>query len=145
MLLHFYPYFKIVHIIALISFMAGILYLPRLFVYHSMQEHGSETDILLQTMERKLLKFIINPAFIITVISGLILSVIYFKAGQNYWLHAKIFLVLLMGIYHMICSQYRKKFIKDTKFRSTKFFRYFNEIPTVLMIIIIILVILKPF
>lgn len=143
--LDFYPYLKIIHIIAMISFMAGILYLPRLFVYHSMQEHESDTDRLLQTMERKLLKFIINPAFIITIISGLALSIIYFQAGKNYWLHAKIFLVLLMGVYHMICCKYRKRFLKETKFKSTKFFRYFNEIPTIIMILIVCLVILKSF
>ena len=144
-ILDFYPYLKIIHIIAIISFMAGILYLPRLFVYHSMQNHGSEKDLLLQVMERKLLKFIINPALIITTISGLFLSYIYFKAGKNYWLHAKIFLFLFLVIFHMICCKYRKKLLINTKFHSTKFFRYFNEVPTIIMILIVFLVVLKPF
>lgn len=145
--LDFYPYIKIIHIISFISFMAGILYLPRLFVYHSMAKFDSGEAKMLEIMERKLLKYIINPAIIITFISGIILAYLFLSSGSkgNYWVHAKFFLFLLMGVFHMLCCKYRKKFLISTNFHSTKFFRIFNEIPTIIMIFMVILVVLKPF
>jgi putative membrane protein len=145
--LSFYPYIKIIHIISLISFMAGILYLPRLFVYHSMQKINSGEAKMLEIMEYKLIKYIVNPAFIFTFITGLMLSYFFLSSSNtgNYWIHGKFFLFLCMGAFHGFCSKYRKKFLISTNFRSTKFFRFFNEIPTILMILMVILVILKPF
>ena len=146
-IINYYSYIKIIHLIALISLMAGMLYLPRLFVYHAMQDHGSVSDKLLQTMERKLLRIIINPGFIITIITGLMLSYPTLKnnSGGNYWLHCKILLVILMGGVHGMLSSYRKKFLISTTFKTAKYFRILNEAPTILMIFIVILVILKPF
>ncbi len=141
----FYPYIKVIHIISFISFMAGMLYLPRLFVYHSMQKFQSNEAKMLEVMEYKLLKYIINPAFIVTFLSGAAMSVIFMRSGGNYWLHAKFFMFLLMGVVHGMCCKYRKKFLTSTDFHTTKFFRIFNEIPTIIMIIMVILVIFKPF
>ena len=145
--LHFYPYIKIIHIISFISFMAGILYFPRLFVYHSMKKIDSEEAKMLEIMEYKLMKYIINPAFIATLITGIALAYFFLSSPNqgNYWVHAKFFLFLCMGAFHGFCSKYRKKFLISADFHSTKFFRFFNEIPTILMILMVILVILKPF
>lgn len=140
-----YPYLKIIHLISLISFMAGIFYLPRLFVYHSMQDVNSGEAKLLEIMEYRLLKYIVNPAFIATFISGSALSYIFLRdsINSNYWLYGKFICFLGFGVYHMLCCKYRKKFLADTKFHTDKFFRIFNEVPTILMIVMICLVILK--
>lgn len=145
---YLYNFFKIIHIISVISFMAGILYLPRLYVYHSMEESPlSDISKKFQIMEKKLIRYIINPAFIVVFISGLFLSYYYFRNGiqNNIWLLIKFLLFLIMGFVHMLCSIYRKKLIHSTKFKSTRFFRFFNEAPTIIMILIVILVVLKPF
>ena len=145
--INLYQYIKIIHIISFISFLAGVFYLPRLFVYHSMQKVDSGESKMLEVMEYKLMKFIINPAFIATFITGLILAYFFLSSATqgNYWIHAKFFLFLCLGVFHGYCSIYRKKFLISTAFHSTKFFRIFNEIPTIIMVMMVILVILKPF
>jgi putative membrane protein len=144
-----YSFLKIIHLLAVISFMAGALYLPRLFVYHSMEESNeTKTSKTFEIMERKLLKFIMNPAMIISLISGLLLSHYYLSSGfkGNFWIIGKMIIFFFgFGSFHMYCSIYRKKFLISTKFKTTKFFRFFNEIPTIFLILIIILVIIKPF
>jgi putative membrane protein len=127
--------------------MAGILYLPRLFVYHSMTKLNSSEAKMLEIMEYKLLKYIINPAFIATAITGIALSYFFLSSSHkgNHWIDAKFFLFFLMGVFHGYCAKYRKKFLISTDFKTTKFFRIFNEIPTIIMIFMVILVILKPF
>jgi putative membrane protein len=134
---------KSLHIIAVISWLAGLLYLPRLFVYHSKVEVGSEMDKTFQTMERRLLRFIMNPALILVIILGLTLAYIM---GFNYvWLHIKLTLVTALIIFHHLLSRWRKDFEKGQNKHGEKFYRIMNEVPTILMIAIVFLVIFKPF
>jgi putative membrane protein len=141
----YYPFLKVVHLISLISFMAGMLYLPRLFVYHSMQKFGSGEAKMLEIMEYRLLKYIINPALIFTLLSGLSLSHIFLKSPDHYWLYLKFACFLGIGYVHMLCCRYRKKFLISTDFHSPKFFRILNEVPTLLMIMMVCAVVFKWF
>ncbi|SKA35460.1 protoporphyrinogen oxidase HemJ [Consotaella salsifontis] len=135
---------KAFHIIAVISWMAGLFYLPRLFVYHT--EAGARTpqSETFKVMEEKLLRVIINPAMIATWMTGLWIgwSMYGLMAG---WLHAKLLLVVLLSGYHGFLSASRKRFARDENTKSSKYWRMMNEVPTVLMIIIVILVVVKPF
>ncbi len=142
-----YLWVKALHVIAIISWMAGLLYLPRLFVYHTQTTKGSETDLMLQTMERKLLRYIMNPAMIVSFVLGIWLIFItgVGAPGSGAWIHAKILCVLGLAGTHGMMSKYRKAFAAGTNTKSEKFFRIFNEVPTALMIIIVLLVTLKPF
>lgn len=138
---------KALHIISVIAWMAGMLYLPRLYVYHVDAKPGSELSETFKVMEGRLLKFIINPAMVATWILGLLLvfafSVVDIRADA--WLHAKFTLVLLLSGFHGALSRWRKDFAADRNTRSARFYRIANEVPTVLMIGIVILVVLKPF
>lgn len=135
---------KAMHVLAVISWMAGMLYLPRLFVYHSQSSIGSEQSETFKIMERRLLRAIINPAMIVTWASGLWLAwrVFDFSGG---WLHAKIAAVVVMSAVHGYLSAATRKFAEDRGNRSTRHWRMVNEIPTLLMIAIVILVVVKPF
>ncbi len=139
-----YEWLKAFHIIAVIAWMAGMLYLPRLFVYHCEADVGSIQSETFKVMERRLLRAIINPAMILTWVLGLWLAYQggWFKAP---WLHAKLLLVILMSGVHGMLSRYVKDFAADRRRKSQKFFRIINEVPTVLMILIVILVVVKPF
>jgi len=139
-----YDWIKALHVIAVISWMAGMLYLPRLFVYHCEAEIGSKQSETFKVMERRLLKAIINPAMIVTWLAGLYLawSGHWFMAG---WLHAKLALVLAMSAVHGFFVRWVREFGNDRRLRSQKFYRIINEVPTVLMILIVVLVIVKPF
>ena len=139
-----YLWLKAFHVIAVVAWMAGMLYLPRLFVYHCDAEIGSKQSETFKVMERRLLKVIINPAMIITWIAGLFLawSGHWFSFG---WLHAKLALVLVLSAVHGFFSRWLKDFAADRRPRSQKFYRIINEVPTVLMILIVIMVIVKPF
>lgn len=141
-----YPWTKSLHVISLIAWMAGIFYLPRLYVYHCSLAQGSAESERFKVMERRLLKQIMTPAMIATWVFGLLLvatpGVIDFAAG---WFHVKLFCVILMSGFHGACSRWRKDFLDDKNRRSHKFYRIANEIPTLLMIIIVIMVIVKPF
>jgi len=132
------------HIIAVISWMAGMLYLPRLFVYHCEADAGSRQSETFKVMERRLLKLIINPAMIVTWVLGLWLAWQgnWFAAP---WLHLKLALVILLSGVHGMMSRYVKDFAADRNRKSQKFYRIFNEVPTVLMILIVLLAVLKPF
>jgi putative membrane protein len=139
-----YLWIKALHVIAVISWMAGMLYLPRLFVYHCEAEKGLAQSETFKVMERRLLRAIINPAMIVTWLAGLYLV----WAGGWYlapWFHAKFLLVLIMSTVHGFFARYVKDFAADRNQRSQKFYRVINEVPTVLMIGIVILVIVKPF
>lgn len=142
-----YNIIEALHILSVISWMAGMLYLPRLFVYHADVPVGSERDKMLQVMEEKLLRYIINPAMIATFVFGIwlitMMGMEVFKVSG--WLHAKITLVLLMAGVHGMLSAKRKQFIKGANKHSAKFYRWLNEAPTVLMIGIVFLVVVKPF
>ena len=134
---------KALHVIAVISWMAGLLYLPRLFVYHSDLKNDSDSAKLFIIMEKRLLRFIMNPAMIITFITGFILlKYIGFSQG---WVHAKLLLVFFMAGFHGFLAKYRKNFENNQNNNSEKFYRIINEIPTILMILIVFLVIFKPF
>ena len=139
-----YPWIKALHVIAVISWMAGMLYLPRLFVYHCEAEIGSKQSETFKVMEWRLFKAIINPAMIVTWLAGLYLA----WAGHWYvsgWFHAKLTLVLVLSGVHGFFSRWVKDFAADRNTRSQKFYRIINEIPTGLMILIVIMVIVKPF
>jgi putative membrane protein len=139
-----YEWIKALHVIAVISWMAGMLYLPRLFVYHCEAEAGSKQAETFKVMERRLLKAIINPAMIVAWLAGLYLA----WAGHWYsapWFHVKFVLVLVMSGVHGFLSRCVKDFAADRNTRDQKFYRIINEVPTGLMIAIVILVIVKPF
>lgn len=138
-----YEIVKILHIVSIISWMAGLLYLPRIFVYHSKVEFASEACLLLQQMERKLLRYIMNPAMIASFVFGLYLAK---EIGfENIWIHVKISLVLILVIFHAMLARWRKAFASNNNRHSEKFFRIVNEVPTLTMIAIVAVVILKPF
>lgn len=139
-----YPWAKAIHVIAVISWMAGMLYLPRLFVYHADAEKGSVQSETFKVMERRLLRAIINPAMMATWGFGLWLAWKGF-AFQGGWLHAKIALVIAMSAVHGYLSGAVRKFADDRNQKPARHWRIVNEIPTVLMIAIVILVIVKPF
>lgn len=138
-----YDIVKILHIVTVISWLAGLLYLPRIFVYHAQVEVGSEADKIFQIMEKKLLRYIMNPAMILVFIFGFYLAS---QIGFEFtWLHIKLTLVFILAIFHHLLSRWRKDFEKGQNKHSQKFFRIVNEVPTLLMIAIVTLVILKPF
>jgi protoporphyrinogen IX oxidase len=139
-----YPWLKAFHVIAVIAWMAGMLYLPRLFVYHCAAEKGSVQSETFKVMERRLLRAIINPAMVATWLLGLILAWTghWFDSG---WLQAKIALVLLLSALHRLYARWVKAFGADENRHSQKFYRIVNEIPTLLMIGIVILAVVKPF
>jgi putative membrane protein len=136
---------KAFHVIAVIAWMAGLLYLPRLFVYHADAPAGSERSEMLKIMERKLLRMIMNPAMIAAFLFGGALVHATGGLGTGYWLHVKIALVLLLAGVHMMMGAWRKAFEEDRNTRPANFFRAINEVPTVLMIGIVVLVIVRPF
>lgn len=138
-----YHWIKALHLISMVAWMAGMLYLPRLYVYHSQVAAGSEASELFKLMERRLLRLIINPAMIATFVFGLWL--IHFIGWQgNGWLHAKIGLVLVLGAFHAYLARWRKDFDRDANRHNQRFYRIVNEVPTVLMVLIILLAVLKP-
>jgi protoporphyrinogen IX oxidase len=139
-----YEWIKALHVIAVIAWMAGMLYLPRLFVYHCEAEIGSKQSETFKIMERRLLKAIINPAMIVTWLAGLYLvwSGQWYSAG---WFHGKFLLVIVMSGVHGYFTSRVKDFAADRNVRSQKFYRIINEVPTVLLIGIVILVVVKPF
>lgn len=136
---------KALHVIAVIAWMAGMLYLPRLFVYHCETDIGSEGSERFKLMERKLFRAIINPAMIATWVFGLgMLATGFVDLGAG-WLHVKLTLVVILSGVHGWFSRMRKTFERDENTRPQKFYRMINEVPTVLMIGIVIMVIVKPF
>ncbi|QND67792.1 protoporphyrinogen oxidase HemJ [Mesorhizobium loti] len=140
----FYSWAKAIHILAVISWMAGMLYLPRLLVYHADAEKGSVQSETFKVMERRLLRGIINPAMIVTWVFGLWLAWKGF-GFQGGWLHAKIGAVLLLSAVHGYLAGAVRKFAEDRNEEPARHWRMINEIPTLLMIAIVILVVVKPF
>ncbi len=139
------PWILSFHIITIVTWFAGIFYLPRLYVYHAMSDDPIGIERF-KVMERKLYRGIMMPSGIIATLLGIWLVTLnyhyYLKAG---WFHAKVTLVALLWIYHLYCGQLRKIFYRDENRRSHTFYRFFNEIPVVLLIAIVILVVVKPF
>jgi protoporphyrinogen IX oxidase len=142
-----YPYLKALHVIAVIAWMAGMLYLPRLFVYHASAKPGSELSETFKVMERRLLRLIINPAMIATWLFGL--SMIWLMGKDAFlqagWLHGKLALVLAMSGLHGYLARLVKQFAADRNTHTSRFYRFLNEIPTILLIAIVLLAVVKPF
>ncbi len=139
-----YPWIKALHVLAVISWMVGMLYLPRLFVYHAGVSAQSSEAALFAVMEKRLQRFIMLPALLVTWITGLVLAIQgqWFKAG---WLHGKLLLVVILTGLHGYLSVERKRLAAGTSQRDARFFRIINEVPTLLLIGIVILVVVKPF
>jgi putative membrane protein len=139
-----YEWIKALHVIAVISWMAGMLYLPRLFVYHCEAEIGSKQSETFKVMEWRLFKLIINPAMMVAWLAGLYLA----WSGHwltSPWFHVKLALVVALSGVHGFFSRWVKDFAADRRLRSQKFYRIINEVPTILMIFIVVMVIVKPF
>ena len=140
----FYLWLKAFHIIAVICWFAGIFYLPRLFVYHSMAT-DTTTKETFKVMESKLMRAIMNPSMIVTLVLGVWLFVESWQAyATQIWIWLKIVLVILMVGYHHMCAAFIKQFANDSVTKSHKFFRVFNELPVLVLITIVILVAVKP-
>ena len=140
----YYDVIKSLHLVSVISWMVGLLYLPRLFVYHYDTEYQSQIDKTFLVMEVRLLKIIMQPAMVLTYLFGILL--IYENSNlikENYFL-LKLFLVLLLTLFHIYLSILYKDFKKGYRFKSSNFYRKINEVPTFLMILIIFLIIIKP-
>jgi putative membrane protein len=138
-----YEILKALHIVSVIAWMAGLLYLPRLFVYHADTEKGSQQSETFKVMERRLLRGIMNPAMILVWAFGLAIA----WKGEwwlAHWLHAKLALVVVLTGVHQLYGRWRKDFEADRNVRPARFYRWWNEVPTVLMIAIVFLVVLKP-
>ena len=139
-----YLIFKALHLIAVISWMAGLLYLPRIFVYHS-ETNKIEVQETFKVMEKRLFLYIMNPAMIVAWIFGLLLiHTIGIDNLSFIWLQLKLFFVVILTIYHFFLFQCLRKFAENNNSYSSKFYRIINEIPTILLIVIIFVVIFKP-
>ena len=142
--MNLYLTLKAIHVIAVISWMVGLLYLPRLFVYH-VENNSPESSKIFKVMEKRLMKIIMNPAMIITWLSGLsVLWILGFNNIFSLWLSIKFLFVIVLSGYHGFLSKCLKDFEFDRNKRSSKFFRVINEIPTIILIIIVFLAIFKP-
>ncbi len=140
----FYDWLKALHVIAVIAWMAGLLYLPRLYVYHASAAPGSNQSETFKLMERRLLHMIVNPAMLASSVFGL--WMLYYNPDflHQPWMHAKIALLLGMFVFHAILARWRRDFAADRNRRTAGFYRVMNEVPTLLMIGIVVMVVVKP-
>lgn len=140
-----YFWFKAFHLIAVMAWMAGLLYLPRLFVYHAAAIRGGELSETLKIMEHRLLRYIMNPAMIAAWTFGSLM--LYANRGlfSEGWMHVKLTMIVLMTLFHHLLARWRKDFFKDANIKTARFFRLSNEVPTVLMVVIVIMVLVQPF
>ena len=141
----YYQVVMALHVIAVMSWMAGMLYLPRLFAYHAEAEKGSDKSETFKLMERRLLRIIINPAMIATFLFGILMLAAHPYLLHERWLHAKLGCVLMLTATHILFAKWRKTFERDENTRPAKFYRLWNEVPAALMAVIVIMVIVKPF
>jgi putative membrane protein len=139
-----YLWVKAAHILAVIAWMAGFLYLPRLYVYHCQAEPGSVQSETFKVMERRLLRGIMNPSMILAWILGLMLMV-NIEAWEGGWFHAKATMLVILTVLHMMTARWRKDFEADANRHSERFYRIMNEVPAVLMVGIVIMAVVKPF
>ena len=142
--MNFYLLFKSLHLIAVISWMAGLLYLPRIFVYHSEASHESQKQVF-KTMERKLYNYIMMPAMLLSWLFGVLL--IYslgFDIFKELWMQIKIVSVLILTHYHFMLGRYLQDFATDNNRKSSRFFRIINEVPTIILIVVVFVVVFKP-
>ena len=142
--MNLYLLFKSLHLISVISWMAGLLYLPRIFVYHSEASHDSQKNIF-KIMERKLYNYIMMPAMLLSWLFGLLLiHSLGFNIFSELWMQIKAILVIILTYYHFLLGKYLGEFALDGSTKSSKFFRIINEIPTIILIVVIFVVIFKP-
>ena len=142
--MNLYLFFKSLHLIAVISWMAGLLYLPRIFVYHSEAYHDSQKKVF-KTMEKRLYNYIMMPAMLLSWLFGILLiHKLGFSVFSELWMQIKIILVLFLTYYHFTLGRYLNDFAIDNNHKSSKFFRIYNEIPTLILIVVIFVVIFKP-
>ena len=142
--MNLYLLFKALHLIAVISWIAGLLYLPRIFVYHSEAEHESQKNIF-KIMERKLYNFIMMPAMLLSWLFGvLLLHSLGFAVFLELWMQIKIIAVILLTFYHFTLGKFLSDFAIDNNEKTSKFFRIYNEIPTIILIVVIFVAIFKP-
>lgn len=145
MLEEYYEWIKVVHIVSIVCWMVGMFYLPRLYVYHAESKKGSEKDKVFQVMEKKLLRTIMNPAVVVAFVTGLMLANIYGFLALGTWFHIKLFLVLILMAMHGFLAKWRVDFHSGKNKRSVLFYKVFNESVTVVFVLIIIMVVVKPF
>ena len=142
--MNFYLLFKSLHLIAVISWFAGLLYLPRIFVYHAEAKHDSQTEVF-KVMERKLYNFIMMPAMILSFLFGfLLIHTLGFEIFFDLWMQIKTVSVLILTYYHFYLGKHLRLFATNSNNSSSKFFRIINEIPTILLIVIVFIVVFKP-
>tara|TARA_B100000497_G_scaffold4790_1_gene4859 strand:- start:152 stop:583 length:432 start_codon:yes stop_codon:yes gene_type:complete len=142
--MNLYLLFKSLHLIAVISWMAGLLYLPRIFVYHSEANHESQKDVF-KTMERKLYNYIMMPAMLLSWLFGILLiHSLGFTIFLEFWMKIKIVLVSILTYYHFLLGKYLNDFAKNNNQKSSKFFRIINEVPTIILIVVVFVIVFKP-
>ena len=142
--MNLYLFLKSLHLIAVISWMAGLLYLPRIFVYHSEANHESQKNVF-KVMEKKLYNYIMMPAMLLSWLFGIgLIHSLGFSIFLEFWMQIKIISVLILTYYHFTLGKYLSDFVKDNNQKSSRFFRMYNEIPTIILIVVIFVVIFKP-
>ena len=142
--MNLYLLFKSLHLIAVISWMAGLLYLPRIFVYHSEASHESQKDVF-KTMERKLYNYIMMPAMLLSWLFGvLLIHSLGFTVFAELWMQIKTVLVIILTFYHFLLGKYLNDFAIDSSKKTSKFFRIMNEVPTIILIVVVFVVVFKP-
>lgn len=144
-LMVYYEWLRSGHIISAIAWMAGLFYLPRLFVYHAGVKSGSEASETFKVMEKKLLNIIMYPSLVSTWIFGLLLLLANPALLDNWWMYVKLVAVFLLTIMNFVMAKWRKDFAKDSNIHSGKFYRFANEVPTLLMLVIVIMAVVEPF
>ncbi len=142
--MNFYLLFKSLHLVAVISWMAGLLYLPRIFVYHSEANHDSQKNVF-KIMERKLYNYIMMPAMLLSWLFGvLLIHSLGFAVFSELWMQIKIVLVVILTYYHFLLGKYLNDFAVNDNKRSSKFYRIINEVPTIILIVVVFVVVFKP-
>ena len=142
--MNFYLLFKSLHLVAVISWMAGLLYLPRIFVYHSESNHDSQKDVF-KIMERKLYNYIMMPAMLLSWLFGvLLIHSLGFEVFAELWMQIKIISVVILTYYHFLLGKYLNDFAINDNKRSSKFYRIINEVPTIILIVVVFVVVFKP-
>ena len=142
--MNLYLLFKSLHLIAVISWLAGLLYLPRIFVYHSDATHESQKHVF-KTMERKLYNYIMMPAMLLSWLFGILLiHSLGFTIFLEFWMKIKIVLVSILTYYHFLLGKYLNDLAKNNNQKSSKFFRIINEVPTIILIVVVFVVVFKP-
>ena len=142
--MNLYLLFKSLHLIAVISWMAGLLYLPRIFVYHSEASHESQKDVF-KIMEKKLYNYIMMPAMLLSWLFGvLLIHSLGFAVFAELWMQIKTFAVVILTYYHFMLGKHLNDFAIDSNKKASKFFRIINEVPTIILIVVVFLVVFKP-